>query len=99
MANTVRLRLSQATHAAITELAKAERTTLSAKLTTLITDCVNGTTQLQPAERASKETSFVCDDNIISEFRVYASSAGHTLDSALRAVVVANLKNRSEEYR
>ena len=79
MANTVRLRLSQATHEAITELAKAERTTLSAKLTTLITDCVNGTTQLQPAEKASKETSFVCDDNIISEFRVYASSAGHTL--------------------
>ena len=99
MAKTVRLRLSQATHAAITELAKAERTTLSYKLTTLITDCVQGTTHLQPVEKASKETSFVCDDNIISEFRVYASSAGHTLDSALRAIVVAHLKNRSEEYR
>lgn len=99
MAKTVRLRLSPTTHAAITKLVRVEMTTLSAKVTTLITDCVNGITYLQPIEKASKETSFVCDDNIISEFRVYASSAGHTLDSALRAVVVAHLKNRSEEYR
>ena len=95
MAKTVRLRLSQATHAAITELVKAERTTLSYKLTTLITDCVHGTTQLQPVDKASKETSFVCDDNIISDFKLCASSAGHTLDSAVRALVVDHLKNRS----
>ena len=95
MAKTVRLRLSQATHAAIIKLVKVERTTLSAKLTTLITDCVNGITHLQPIEKASKETSFVCDDGIISDFRVCASWAGYTLDSALRAVVVDHLKNRS----